>query len=155
MCADNADCGEGSGSCVDLICTLVSYENPGGDCVDDGDCGQGQGTCALGLCAADSNMNANGTCDADADCGSGSCVVGIANLSVAPGYAGTPTVDCDEDVDTLKNRFRLMSGAPAVDAGIVAVRVFVEGPNDDGIPSVWLQDVSGFDIGVEAEKLGF
>lgn len=26
--------------------------------------------------------------------------------------------------------------------------------NDDGIPMVWLQDVSGFDVGVEAEKQG-
>ena len=26
--------------------------------------------------------------------------------------------------------------------------------NDDGIPLIWLQDISGFDIGVEAEKQG-
>ena len=26
--------------------------------------------------------------------------------------------------------------------------------NDDGIPIVWMQDISGFDIGVEAERLG-
>ena len=26
--------------------------------------------------------------------------------------------------------------------------------NDDGLPIIWLQDISGFDIGLEAEKHG-
>jgi acetyl-CoA carboxylase carboxyltransferase component len=38
--------------------------------------------------------------------------------------------------------------------GIAKVSQFSRTCNDDGIPIVWLQDVSGFDIGVEAEKQG-
>jgi acetyl-CoA carboxylase carboxyltransferase component len=38
--------------------------------------------------------------------------------------------------------------------GIAKVAAFSRACNDDGIPIVWLQDISGFDIGVEAEKLG-
>jgi biotin carboxyl carrier protein len=33
-------------------------------------------------------------------------------------------------------------------------RAFSRACNDDGIPLVWLQDISGFDIGVEAERQG-
>jgi acetyl-CoA carboxylase carboxyltransferase component len=38
--------------------------------------------------------------------------------------------------------------------GIAKLAAFSRACNDDGIPLVWLQDVSGFDIGVEAERLG-
>jgi len=38
--------------------------------------------------------------------------------------------------------------------GIAKVAAFSRACNADGIPLVWLQDISGFDIGVEAEKLG-
>ncbi|MCC6408380.1 MAG: propionyl-CoA carboxylase [Planctomycetes bacterium] len=38
--------------------------------------------------------------------------------------------------------------------GIAKVAAFSRACNDDGIPIVWLQDVSGFDIGVEAERHG-
>ncbi len=38
--------------------------------------------------------------------------------------------------------------------GIAKVSQFTRTCNDDGIPMVWLQDISGFDIGVEAERLG-
>jgi acetyl-CoA carboxylase carboxyltransferase component len=38
--------------------------------------------------------------------------------------------------------------------GIAKIAAFSRACNDDGIPIVWLQDVSGFDIGVEAERLG-
>ncbi len=38
--------------------------------------------------------------------------------------------------------------------GIAKVAAFSRACNDDGIPIVWLQDISGFDIGVEAEKQG-
>jgi len=38
--------------------------------------------------------------------------------------------------------------------GIAKVAAFSRACNDDGIPILWLQDISGFDIGVEAEKLG-
>ena len=38
--------------------------------------------------------------------------------------------------------------------GIAKVSQFSRACNDDGIPLVWLQDISGFDIGAEAEKHG-
>ncbi|REJ72975.1 MAG: propionyl-CoA carboxylase [Acidobacteria bacterium] len=38
--------------------------------------------------------------------------------------------------------------------GIAKVAAFSRACNDDGIPLVWLQDISGFDIGVEAERQG-
>ncbi|MFN0244652.1 MAG: acyl-CoA carboxylase subunit beta, partial [Planctomycetota bacterium] len=38
--------------------------------------------------------------------------------------------------------------------GIAKVATFSRACNDDGIPIVWLQDISGFDIGVEAERQG-
>jgi 3-methylcrotonyl-CoA carboxylase beta subunit len=38
--------------------------------------------------------------------------------------------------------------------GIAKISAFARACNDDGIPLVWLQDISGFDIGVEAERLG-
>jgi acetyl-CoA carboxylase carboxyltransferase component len=38
--------------------------------------------------------------------------------------------------------------------GIAKISQFSRCCNDDGIPLVWLHDISGFDIGVEAEKQG-
>ena len=38
--------------------------------------------------------------------------------------------------------------------GIAKVAAFSRACDADGIPLVWLQDISGFDIGVEAERLG-
>jgi len=38
--------------------------------------------------------------------------------------------------------------------GIAKISTFSRACNDDGLPIVWLQDISGFDIGAEAEKLG-
>lgn len=38
--------------------------------------------------------------------------------------------------------------------GIAKVSAFSRACNADGIPIVWLQDISGFDIGVDAERLG-
>jgi 3-methylcrotonyl-CoA carboxylase beta subunit len=38
--------------------------------------------------------------------------------------------------------------------GIAKVTAFSRACDADGIPMVWLQDISGFDIGVEAERLG-
>ncbi len=38
--------------------------------------------------------------------------------------------------------------------GIAKVAAFSRACEADGIPIVWLQDVSGFDIGIEAERLG-
>jgi acetyl-CoA carboxylase carboxyltransferase component len=38
--------------------------------------------------------------------------------------------------------------------GIAKISTFSRACNDDGIPLIWLQDISGFDIGLEAEKEG-
>lgn len=38
--------------------------------------------------------------------------------------------------------------------GIAKISAFSRACDSDGIPLVWLQDISGFDIGVEAERLG-
>ncbi|RMF76000.1 MAG: propionyl-CoA carboxylase [Acidobacteria bacterium] len=38
--------------------------------------------------------------------------------------------------------------------GIAKISQFARAMNEDGIPLVWLQDISGFDIGLEAEKKG-
>ncbi|HKQ60740.1 MAG TPA: carboxyl transferase domain-containing protein [Candidatus Polarisedimenticolaceae bacterium] len=38
--------------------------------------------------------------------------------------------------------------------GIAKISQFSRSCNDDGIPLVWLQDISGFDIGIEAEAQG-
>lgn len=38
--------------------------------------------------------------------------------------------------------------------GIAKVTTFTRTCNDDGLPILWLQDISGFDIGEEAERLG-
>jgi acetyl-CoA carboxylase carboxyltransferase component len=38
--------------------------------------------------------------------------------------------------------------------GIAKISTFSRACNDDGIPILWLQDISGFDIGTEAEKEG-
>jgi len=38
--------------------------------------------------------------------------------------------------------------------GIAKMTSFARACNDDGIPLIWLQDVAGFDIGIEAEKMG-
>lgn len=38
--------------------------------------------------------------------------------------------------------------------GIAKIAQFARACGEDGIPILWLQDISGFDIGVEAERLG-
>ena len=38
--------------------------------------------------------------------------------------------------------------------GIAKISAFARATSDDGLPLIWLQDISGFDIGVEAERLG-
>ena len=38
--------------------------------------------------------------------------------------------------------------------GIAKMGIFSRSCNADGIPIIWLQDISGFDIGAEAERLG-
>ncbi len=49
---------------------------------------------------------------------------------------------------------RLRAGGILYRDGIAKIAVFSRTCNEDGIPLVWLQDIAGFDIGVEAEALG-
>jgi 3-methylcrotonyl-CoA carboxylase beta subunit len=46
------------------------------------------------------------------------------------------------------------SGGILYRQGIAKISAFSRACNDDGIPIVWLHDISGFDIGLEAEKHG-
>ena len=52
----------------------------------------------------------------------------------------------------LKDRTR--PGGLLYREGIAKISQFSRACNSDGIPIIWLQDISGFDIGVEAEKHG-
>lgn len=38
--------------------------------------------------------------------------------------------------------------------GVIKLSIFSRTCNDDGIPIIWIQDVSGFDVGIKAEKIG-
>jgi len=49
---------------------------------------------------------------------------------------------------------RQRSGGTLYRGGIAKIAAFSRACNDDGIPLVWLQDISGFDIGREAEAHG-
>lgn len=52
------------------------------------------------------------------------------------------------------NRRELRPGGILYREGIAKISEFSRTCNDDGLPIVWLQDISGFDIGIEAEKQG-
>ena len=56
-----------------------------------------------------------------------------------------------------RSRSARRAAAPAASStakGIAKLAAFSRACDDDGIPLVWLQDISGFDIGVEAERQG-
>ena len=53
-----------------------------------------------------------------------------------------------------RNPGRSRPGGILYREGIAKISTFSRACNDDGIPLVWLQDISGFDIGLEAEKEG-
>lgn len=48
----------------------------------------------------------------------------------------------------------LRAGGILYREGIAKISAFSRSCNEDGLPIVWLQDIAGFDIGVEAEALG-
>ena len=48
----------------------------------------------------------------------------------------------------------LRAGGILYREGIAKISAFSRTCNEDGLPLVWLQDIAGFDIGVEAEALG-
>ncbi len=49
---------------------------------------------------------------------------------------------------------RMRPGGILYKEGIAKISSFSRACNDDGLPIIWLQDISGFDIGVEAERQG-
>lgn len=49
---------------------------------------------------------------------------------------------------------RKRAGGILYKEGVAKVAQFSRACNDDGLPIIWLQDVSGFDIGAEAERQG-
>jgi acetyl-CoA carboxylase carboxyltransferase component len=68
-------------------------------------------------------------------------------------YAGIITNNQElTDHPTLRGEKR--PGGILYREGIAKISQFSRACNDDGLPIVWLQDISGFDIGPEAEKQG-
>ncbi len=57
-------------------------------------------------------------------------------------------------LDDPEHRGKRKPGGILYKEGIAKVAEFSRACDADGIPLLWLQDVSGFDIGVEAERLG-
>jgi acetyl-CoA carboxylase carboxyltransferase component len=57
-------------------------------------------------------------------------------------------------LDDPEHHGRLKPAGILYKEGIAKLAAFSRACNDDGLPLVWLQDISGFDIGVEAEQLG-
>ncbi len=49
---------------------------------------------------------------------------------------------------------RMRAGGILYQQGIAKISAFSRSCNEDGLPILWLQDIAGFDIGVEAEALG-
>ena len=57
-------------------------------------------------------------------------------------------------VDDPEHPGKLRPAAILYRAGISKISAFSRACNDDGIPLIWLQDISGFDVGKEAEAQG-
>ena len=77
------------------------------------------------------------------------CGIGRVNGLYTGWIANNPGLT-DHPVD----RGRQRPGGILYREGIAKISQFSRACNDDGIPIVWLQDISGFDIGVEAERQG-
>ncbi len=77
------------------------------------------------------------------------CGVGRVNGLYAGFIANNPQL-----TDHPVHRHAKRPGGILYREGIAKVSQFSRALNDDGIPIVWLQDISGFDIGPEAERQG-
>jgi acetyl-CoA carboxylase carboxyltransferase component len=77
------------------------------------------------------------------------CGIGRLNGLYAGFVANNPSLT-DHPVDRDTKR----PGGILYRDGIAKISQFSRACNDDGIPLIWLQDISGFDIGIEAEKQG-
>lgn len=67
---------------------------------------------------------------------------------------GLPVVVIANRARTVESDGRFKSGGILYREGITKIRRIAAAANHDGIPTIWLQDVSGFDIGAEAERDG-
>ncbi len=77
-------------------------------------------------------------------------IVGVARISGL--YVGV--IANNQDLTPHPERGGLRPGGILYKDGIAKVAAFSRACDADGLPIVWLQDISGFDIGPEAEKLG-
>jgi acetyl-CoA carboxylase carboxyltransferase component len=77
-------------------------------------------------------------------------VVGIARISGL--YVGI--IANNQDLIPHPEKGGMRPGGILYKEGIAKVAEFSRSCNADGVPIVWLQDISGFDIGLEAEKKG-
>lgn len=78
-------------------------------------------------------------------------IVGVARISgLYVGLIGNNQEIYSDPNDAQKKR----PGGSLCRNGVSKISQFVRACNDDGVPLVWLQDVSGFDVGVEPERQG-
>jgi 3-methylcrotonyl-CoA carboxylase beta subunit len=68
-------------------------------------------------------------------------------------YAGI-IANVQGPVDDPEHRGKIKPGGILYREGIAKISQFSRACDSDGIPLIWLQDISGFDIGTEAEALG-
>lgn len=81
----------------------------------------------------------------------GEVVVGVGRISGL--YVGI-VANCADLSQHPENPSQKRPGGILYREGVAKLSMFSRACNDDGIPIVWLQDVSGFDVGVEAERQG-
>jgi acetyl-CoA carboxylase carboxyltransferase component len=78
-------------------------------------------------------------------------IVGIGRVNgLYTGFIG----NVQGPVDDPQHKGKVKPGGILYREGIAKISAFSRACNDDGIPIVWLQDISGFDIGTEAEAHG-
>ncbi|HXW53734.1 MAG TPA: carboxyl transferase domain-containing protein [Myxococcota bacterium] len=78
-------------------------------------------------------------------------VCGVGRVSgLAMGFLANSLLLFDHPLKTGQQR----AGGILYREGVKKLARFCRALNDDGIPMCWLQDVSGFDVGIEAEKQG-
>jgi acetyl-CoA carboxylase carboxyltransferase component len=78
-------------------------------------------------------------------------IVGIGRVNGL--YAGF-IANVQGPVPDPEHRGKVKPGGILYREGIAKISAFSRACNDDGIPIIWLQDISGFDIGPEAEAHG-
>lgn len=70
-------------------------------------------------------------------------------------FDGLPAVVIANRAETIReHNHAVHAGGILYHDGITKIRRISENANDDGLPVIWIQDVSGFDVGPEAENDG-